>query len=151
MTKEQDPKKQLEPLRVHAVSFLNARPLLHSLTGDKAPRLPDGRLMFELHEALPSDCADALARGDADLALIPVATLVDHPDWEVVPDIGIGCQGAVETVVLAAAAPLEEIRRLLNPTGVPEFEACATVGTGVFETLKAVARAVLSDLKQMSK
>ncbi len=52
---------------------------------------------------------------------------------------------------LPNAAPLDEIRRLLNPTGVPELEACATVGTGVFETLKAVARAVLSDLKQMSK
>jgi hypothetical protein len=34
---------------------------------------------------------------------------------------------------------------------MPDFEACATVGTGVFETLKAVARAVLRDLKQMSK
>lgn len=111
MTEKQDPKK-IEPLRVHAVSFLNARPLLHSLTGDKAPRLPDGRLMFELHEALPSDCADALARGDADLALLPVAALVEHPEWEVVPDIGIGCQGAVETVVLAAAAPLEEIEHI---------------------------------------
>jgi hypothetical protein len=52
---------------------------------------------------------------------------------------------------LPNAAPLDEIRRLLNPTGVPEFEACARVGTGVFETLKAVARAVLRDLKQMSK
>jgi signal recognition particle receptor subunit beta len=52
---------------------------------------------------------------------------------------------------LPNAAPLDEIRRLLNPAGVPELEACATVGTGVFETLKAVARAVLSDLKQMSK
>ena len=52
---------------------------------------------------------------------------------------------------LPNAAPLDEIRRLLNPTGVPDFEACATAGTGVFETLKAVARSVLSDLKQMSK
>jgi mutual gliding-motility protein MglA len=52
---------------------------------------------------------------------------------------------------LPNAAPLDEVRRLLNPAGVPDFEACATVGTGVFETLKAVARSVLSDLKQMSK
>ena len=42
---------------------------------------------------------------------------------------------------LPNAAPLDEIRKLLNPTGMPDFEACATVGTGVFETLKAVARA----------
>ena len=52
---------------------------------------------------------------------------------------------------LPNAAPLDEMRRLLNPSDVPDFEACATGGTGVFETLKAVARGVLSDLKQMSK
>ncbi len=51
---------------------------------------------------------------------------------------------------LPNSAPLEEIRKLLNPTGVPDFEACATTGQGVFETLKAVARSVLRDLKQMS-
>jgi signal recognition particle receptor subunit beta len=50
---------------------------------------------------------------------------------------------------LPNAAPLDEIRRLLNPNGVPDFEACAPSGKGVFETLKAVARSVLSDLKQM--
>jgi hypothetical protein len=31
---------------------------------------------------------------------------------------------------------------------VPEFEAAATTGTGVFETLKAVAKAVLTELKK---
>ena len=52
---------------------------------------------------------------------------------------------------LPNAAPAEEIRRLLNTRGDPDFEASATTGSGVFETLKAVARAVLSDLKQMSR
>jgi len=51
---------------------------------------------------------------------------------------------------LPNAAPLEEMQQLLNPKGLPEFEACATTGQGVFETLKAVARGVLRDLKQMS-
>jgi signal recognition particle receptor subunit beta len=50
---------------------------------------------------------------------------------------------------LPNAAPLEEMQKLLNPTNMPEFEACATTGQGVFETLKAVARNVLRDLKQM--
>ena len=50
---------------------------------------------------------------------------------------------------LPNAAPLEEMRRLLNPTRVPDYEACATTGQGVFETLKAVAKGVLSDLKKM--
>ena len=51
---------------------------------------------------------------------------------------------------LPNAAPLEEMQKLLNPKELPEFEACATTGKGVFETLKAVARGVLRDLKQMS-
>jgi signal recognition particle receptor subunit beta len=51
---------------------------------------------------------------------------------------------------LPNAAPLEEMRKQLNPEGVPDFEACATNGKGVFDTLKAVARSVLRDLKQMS-
>jgi len=49
---------------------------------------------------------------------------------------------------LPNAAPLEEMRQLLNPTGVPEFEACATTGVGVFETLKAIAKAVLTELRR---
>ncbi len=49
---------------------------------------------------------------------------------------------------LPNAAPVEEMRRLLNPGGAPDFEAAATSGEGVFETLKAVARGVLSDLKR---
>jgi len=52
---------------------------------------------------------------------------------------------------LPNAAPLNEMRRLLNPMGVPDFEASATVGTGVFETLKAVAKGVLNDLRRLGR
>ena len=52
---------------------------------------------------------------------------------------------------LPNAAPVGELRRQLNPTGVPDFEACAQTGQGVFETLKAVAKNVLSDLKRLSR
>lgn len=43
---------------------------------------------------------------------------------------------------------IEELRRDVNPTKVPEFEACATTGEGVFDTLKAVAKLILIDLKK---
>ena len=43
---------------------------------------------------------------------------------------------------------VEELRRDLNLTGVPDFEACASTGEGVFETLKAVAKLILVDLKK---
>lgn len=49
---------------------------------------------------------------------------------------------------LPNVTPLEELRALLNPRGVPEFQACATTGEGVFETLKAVAKLILIDLRQ---
>ena len=45
-------------------------------------------------------------------------------------------------------ATVEELRRLLNPKGVPEFQAVAPTGVGVFDTLKAVAKLVLTELKK---
>ena len=49
---------------------------------------------------------------------------------------------------LPNAVPVEELRELLNPGGMPEFEAAAVSGQGVFDTLKAVAKAVLTELKR---
>ena len=43
---------------------------------------------------------------------------------------------------------VEELRRELNPSNVPDFEAVASTGVGVFETLKAVAKQVLTELKR---
>jgi len=52
---------------------------------------------------------------------------------------------------LPNAAPLDEMRKLINTQNVPDFEARAQSGEGVFETLKAVAKGVLSDLKRLSR
>jgi mutual gliding-motility protein MglA len=49
---------------------------------------------------------------------------------------------------LPNVTPVEELRSLLNPDGVPDFEASAVTGEGVFETLKAVAKLILRELKQ---
>ena len=49
---------------------------------------------------------------------------------------------------LPEVATIEELRELLNPGGVPEFEAIARTGVGVFDTLKAVAKLVLTELKK---
>jgi len=47
-----------------------------------------------------------------------------------------------------SVAPTEELRELLNPARVPDFEAVAPDGRGVFDTLKAVAKLVLTELKR---
>ena len=49
---------------------------------------------------------------------------------------------------LPNAAPVEELRNLLNPAGTPDFEGIAFKGDGVFETLKAIAKLVLTELKK---
>ena len=51
---------------------------------------------------------------------------------------------------LPNVSSVEELSSLLNPRRVPELEACAMTGEGVFETLKAVAKLVLNDLKKGS-
>ncbi len=43
-------------------------------------------------------------------------------------------------------ASVEELRSQLNKWGVPDFEAVASQGFGVFETLKTVAKMVLKNL-----
>ena len=47
---------------------------------------------------------------------------------------------------LGSAVPIEELRRQLNPMGLPEYEAVAVQGDGVFDTLKAVSKLVLKSL-----
>ena len=49
---------------------------------------------------------------------------------------------------LPTALPADEMYRQLNFKGEPTFEAVAMNGTGVFDTLKAVAKLVLTELKK---
>ena len=49
---------------------------------------------------------------------------------------------------LPNAIPIEELNMMLNPNGVPWFEAIATTGPGVFETLKETGRLVIMELKR---
>jgi signal recognition particle receptor subunit beta len=49
---------------------------------------------------------------------------------------------------LPNVVPVEELRSLLNPMNVPDYEANARAGMGVFDTLKAVSKLVLNELKR---
>ena len=49
---------------------------------------------------------------------------------------------------LPNVAGTEELRQMLNRMNVPDFEAVARTGVGVFDTLKAVAKLVLTELKK---
>lgn len=47
---------------------------------------------------------------------------------------------------LPGAVPLEHLQRALNPSGLPAFQAVASRGLGVMETLKTCAKGVLTRL-----
>ena len=49
---------------------------------------------------------------------------------------------------LPNAVTLEEMHKVLNPRATPEFQAVAPTGVGVFDTLKAVAKLVLTELRK---
>ncbi|HSP80502.1 MAG TPA: ADP-ribosylation factor-like protein [Myxococcaceae bacterium] len=49
---------------------------------------------------------------------------------------------------LPNALSVAELRQSLNPRGIPDFEGVAPTGVGVFDTLKAVAKLVLTELKK---
>jgi signal recognition particle receptor subunit beta len=49
---------------------------------------------------------------------------------------------------LPNVVPVEEMKKALNPKNVPDFEAVAMDGMGVFDTLKAIAKLVIMELKK---
>lgn len=51
---------------------------------------------------------------------------------------------------LKDAVAVEELRRLLNPSKLPDFETIATRGQGVFDALKSISVGVLKSLKEES-
>ena len=59
-------------------------------------------------EAVPDDVATLLHEGEVDVALVPVAAILDGGDWRIVPGMAIGADGPVESVLLVAETPPEE-------------------------------------------
>jgi chorismate dehydratase len=94
-------------VRVSAVSFLNARPLVHALD-----RRPD---LFAVEYDLPSICAARLHAGEVDLGLIPAIEYLAG-DYRLVPGMAIGSDGPILSVAVFAAVPIERVRRLALDT-----------------------------------
>lgn len=51
---------------------------------------------------------------------------------------------------LPSAMESRELSRMLNPNRLPEFDAIATQGAGVFETVKTIAKLVINNLRTKS-
>ncbi len=95
------------PLRVSAVSFLNARPLVAGLAEERA--------LFDVEFDLPSVCAERLHAGDVDLGLIPSFEYL-RGDYRLVPGIAIGSDGPILSVAVFTTVPMARVRRLALDT-----------------------------------
>lgn len=101
------------PLRVAAVSFLNSRPITYGLERALPTDAGASAALFDLRFDLPSRCADALANGEADLALLPTASFAaSAEDLRVVPGVAIASRGPVRTVLLVGEVPWEQLNAI---------------------------------------
>src|SRR3954470_2813699 len=107
------------PLRVGAVSYLNAKPLYYRLE----EFAPEVRLTMDY----PSVLADKLARGELDLALIPSIEYLRGRGYEILPGFAIAARGPVRSVKLFARKPFGEIERLALDEGSRTSQALCRV------------------------
>jgi chorismate dehydratase len=82
--------------RIAASSYLNTAPLIWSFIHG-AQR--DAVALFT--DTAPARCAEMLARGEVDAALVPVIEYQRLADIAIVPDVCVGSRSAVRSVVLA--------------------------------------------------
>jgi chorismate dehydratase len=67
---------------------------------------------YQIDRMLPSECADRLGSGAADLGLIPIAALATTPDLRILPGCVIASKGQVRSLLLVrrASQPLHALR-----------------------------------------
>lgn len=91
-------------VRLGAVWYLNARPLVH--------RLDRQAERFSVRFDLPSTCATLLHEGSIDLGMIPSIEYLHRPDYYIVPDVAIVSTGPVASVALFTSRPIAAIRSI---------------------------------------
>jgi len=102
------------PLRVAAISFLNPAPLMWDF--EHPPLAPILSTRYTVHYTAPSLCAHQLLSGEADLGLIPIASLT--PSLAVVPGCTVASLNHVRSILLLVKHPhtLATIRTVATDT-----------------------------------
>lgn len=96
-------------MRIGAVNYLNTKPLIVDL--DRLA--PEAELVLDV----PSRLADLLAKGQLDVALIPVIEYFRAGTYRIVPNIAIASDGPVLSVTLFSRVPWGSIRRVALDEG----------------------------------
>ena len=100
----------MRKLRISIVEYLNTAPLVWGFT--------DGPLAgkYELSFTVPSQCAEALRRGDVDVAIIPSIEYQRIENIVVLPDMAVGAKDEVRSILVVAKKPIELAKRIALDT-----------------------------------
>jgi chorismate dehydratase len=96
----------MRKLRISIVEYLNTAPLVWGFT--------DGPLAgkYDLSFTVPSQCAEALRRGDVDLAIIPSIEYQRIDNLVVMPGISVAAKDEVRSLLVVAKKPIELAKRI---------------------------------------
>jgi chorismate dehydratase len=95
-------------VRLGAVDYLNARPLVYGLELRSD--------LFSLRFDVPSKCAALLHEGSIDVGMIPSIEYERGRDYRIVPGLGIISDGPVASVALFTTRPLDTVRSIAADT-----------------------------------
>lgn len=94
---------EMEKIRISAVKYANTYPFIWGLRESGF----DKKVIVETDH--PSECAEKLITGRADIGLIPVAALPKVKNYNIIGKYCIGADGDVRTVMLFSNSPFEDV------------------------------------------
>lgn len=130
------------PVRLGAVGYLNARPLVYQLEQSPA---------FSLRFDVPSTCADLLHAGDIDVGLIPSIEYLRGASLEIVPGLAIASRGPVTSVMLYTTKPIERVRSIAMDTSSRTSVALVRVLCAKLFTIEPAFEPLGPNLEEMLK
>ncbi len=96
----------MNPVRISIVEYLNTAPLVRGFTHGPL------RGKYELSFTVPSQCAEALRSGAADVAIIPAIEYQRIPDLVILPNLSIASKKSVRSLLLVSKKPIQEVTRI---------------------------------------
>jgi chorismate dehydratase len=94
-------------MRIAASTYLNSAPLVHSFTAGMQRK----RVIF-IGDTAPSRCAQMLANGQCEIALIPVIEYLRIPNLRLLPNVAVASKHRVSSVLLVARCPLDKVTKV---------------------------------------
>lgn len=98
-------------MRIAASTYLNSAPLVYSFAAGGL------RSDYEfIGDTAPSRCAELLAAGECEIALIPAIEYQRIPGLRIIPGVAVASKSRVRSVLIASRCPLSEVRTLAMDT-----------------------------------